>query len=130
MSHKNKHQHNSINSISLNYMHNELGPWIKCPKRSCPGTMTDIFVRWIQNGPIFNDKECTTCGKVTKDPRTFAFFKDINQKNRDMRKQKGKGRRKKIYTNRIKLDKLEVLTNARLQGALQHDSTRREPRGR
>jgi hypothetical protein len=123
MGKRNKHgwKDTLTGGISKCYMQSELGPWVSCPKRSCGGTMTDIYVRYVDHGPIFKDQECTYCGKVRKDPCTFEYFKDINQFNRDLRKQKGsksKIRRKRIFTNRVKLSKIDMLTNPRMQAAL------------
>jgi hypothetical protein len=120
MGKRNKHgwKDTVTGGISRCYMQDELGPWITCPKRNCSGTMTDVFVRYVNHGPIFKDRECTSCGKVKKDPNTFGYFKEINAFNRELRKQKGKGRRKRIFTNRTKLSKIEVLTNPRIQSSL------------
>ena len=128
MSKRNKHGwNNAVNGgIAHSYMHSELGPWTPCPKKNCIGTLTDIYVRYVSNGPIFRDQECTTCGKVVKDPRTFQYLRDINTQNKNMRKQKSKGKPKRIYTNRTLLSKLEVLTNPRLQGALNHETKYRK----
>lgn len=138
MSKRNHHGWNDTltGGISKNFMRDELGPWTSCPKRNCGGTMTDIYVRYVDHGPIFKDQECTYCGKVRKDPCTFEYFKEINQYNREIRKVKAEERKqerpkrykkprgkrqerpKRIFTNRVKLSKLEVLTNPRVQAYL------------
>ena len=129
MGKRNKHGTSNSNpqgGISEQYMQ-ELGPWYACPKNKCSGTLTDIFVRYVRGGPIFNDKECTFCGKVVKDKRTYDYLKDINFQNRKAReekkKSKGKGRPKRIETERKLLDKVAVLTNPWLQKALQYEPT-------
>ena len=115
---KNKHGWSENNGISRRYMDEELGPWRSCPKKKCDGTMVETFVRYVNHGPIFKDLECTECGKVKKDPCTFGYFKEINAFNRELRRQKGSNRRKRIFTDRVKLSRLMMLINPNMQAYL------------
>ena len=120
MSKRNKHGwNNTINGgISYRYLRDELGTWNQCPRRNCDGCLTDVYVRYVSNGPIFTDKECPCCGKVMRDPTTSSYFKDINLRNKEMRQSSRKGKFKKIQTNRQIISKAEVLTNPRLRAAV------------
>jgi hypothetical protein len=85
MSNSNRHQHNRINSISLNFM-NELFPnRKKCPRKSCKGIMVEVLSRYFNQGPINYEQECTMCGKVIKDPK-FKQEREANWKKKKKHK--------------------------------------------
>lgn len=75
MSRKNKHQCNHADSISLAYIRDELGLKKKCPRKSCTGTLTIVWTRYSDHGPINMEEECSTCGKSIKDKK-FSRRKD------------------------------------------------------
>lgn len=82
----NKHRTNQLNSISLTYMKTELGPRKQCPKRSCKGTCIPVLTRYYDGEPLTYELECSTCGKVLKDPalseRRARYRRDFNKKQR------------------------------------------------
>ena len=94
MSRTNKHRINQEKSISVIYMKSELGGHKACPRRSCKGTCVPVCVRYTDHGPINNELECTTCGKVIKDP---AF-----KKEREKYWNRKKKRYNKNYNNKNK----------------------------
>lgn len=57
-----------------------------CPRRSCGGLLTEVWVRYKDQGPIRKEKECTTCGKVIKqyrkDKGTHNVYKQVRSKER------------------------------------------------
>lgn len=69
MSRTNAHRTNHLESISYNYMQDELGPWKRCRKSKCSGTMVPILSRYENKGTIYEEFECCSCGKVIKDPQ-------------------------------------------------------------
>jgi DNA-directed RNA polymerase subunit N (RpoN/RPB10) len=76
MSRTNKHRSNHLNSLSVNYMLDELGPRKSCPRRGCKGQCIQVLVRYKPYGPINYEHECVVCGKVIKDPRYLQVKKN------------------------------------------------------
>ena len=92
-------QLNNLKGISLVYLETYLGPWKKCPKSKCTGYMTEVFARYFDHGPINKELECSTCGKVIKDP----LFRNSNPR-------KQKEYRKNNYNNNRKRGKNDTKT--------------------
>ena len=65
----NKHQTNHLEGVALRYLKTELPILRNCPRGKCEGTMTIVWVRYQDHGPINLEQECTICGKTIKDPR-------------------------------------------------------------
>lgn len=70
----NRHRTNCLNSISLNYLTIELGPWKSCHRRNrkgvvCHGTLVPVFAQYQSQGTVYSEYECCKCGKVIRDPQ-------------------------------------------------------------
>lgn len=58
----NKHQH------SIEFISEVLGAPVPCVRKSCKGIMIPVLARYENGGPLNHELECTSCGKVRKDP--------------------------------------------------------------
>lgn len=89
MSNTNAHRHNRLESISITYMQEELGPWKKCRKSKCGGTMVPILTSYESKGKIYEEFECATCGKVIRDPE---WKKDRDEARKNWKNKPRRGR--------------------------------------
>ena len=49
-------------------MRDELHLNCSCSRPNCRGTMILVLTRYEDHGPLNKEYECTSCGKVKKDP--------------------------------------------------------------
>jgi hypothetical protein len=80
---KNKHQH-SLDFLQELFQEDKLV--LKCPRTNCRGTMIKVLARYDDHGPLNNEFECTSCGKVRKD----RFYADERRKKYDERRKQFK----------------------------------------
>ena len=94
MSQSNKCNTNLLNNHSVNFVKYELELNKQCLKRSCKGTCVEVLVSYSDQGPINHEYECTTCGKVIKDPqfrkeRENHWYRDKLKEDSKKRKKRG-----------------------------------------
>ena len=56
----NKHTH------CTNFITDFLEDKPSCSHRGCKGTLVKVYVRYEDHGPIIEELECSTCGKIAK----------------------------------------------------------------
>ncbi len=65
-SHNQSHQ---TKPVSETYIKEVLNKKEKCPKHKCKGTLVDVLVRYENQGPINQEKECCECGRIVRNNR-------------------------------------------------------------
>jgi len=63
---KNKHLCYNLYSPSIEYMETVLGPWKRCNKKNCGGTLINIKVCYEGDNRIHDEYECSICGKTIR----------------------------------------------------------------
>ena len=73
--------------------------------------MVQVFSRYKDHGPIYEEQECSTCGKVIKNPQ---YKKDRERERREQRNRKQWKNRPRTGTNRGQAESYTVWLNDRL----------------
>jgi len=67
---RNKHSSNQISGGTFDYMKDILQVSTRrCPRKSCGGTLVNVWVQYDNKGPVNFEQECTFCGKTVRDPQ-------------------------------------------------------------
>lgn len=99
MAKSNKHHTNSLLSVALDYVKEMLGEWKKCLRKNCTGTMLSVLVRYEDKGKIYEEMECSTCGKVVKDPQWRIDREKAQQEQRNRGGYRGNNNRRHWNSN-------------------------------
>lgn len=79
------HRFHNINSISLSYLKDTLGPWKTCPRKECPGNMLEVYISYGNKDKVYKEWECSCCGKTLKNQKDAQERYEKNKKNRNKR---------------------------------------------